>query len=110
MRVAPVRGALSNDDHGNCAYESFININVPADSVPRWQEVHQSRSTQPVCTDVLDWMTPSAFLLTFSDSDSLNLCNVLNVLHGKRLTNEMRLLHGKQLTNEMRLLHGKRMR
>ena len=34
-----------------------LHNNVPANLLPRWHKVHQSRAIQPRCTDVPDWVT-----------------------------------------------------
>ena len=34
-----------------------LHNNVPADLLPKWQKVRQSRATQPRSTDVPDWGT-----------------------------------------------------
>ena len=38
---------------------------VPADLLPKWQKVSQSRAIQPRCTDAPDWVTTSAIEATF---------------------------------------------
>ena len=53
---------------------------IPADLLPRWQKVRQSRATQPRCTDVPDWVTTSAVQPTFWDSDSFHF-----KCHGRHL-------------------------
>ena len=49
-----------------------LHDNVPADLLPMWQKVRQSRATQLRCTDVPDWATTYAMQPTFWDSDSFN--------------------------------------
>ena len=49
-----------------------LHDNIPADLLPRWRKVRQSRATQPRYTDVPDSMTTSAVQSTFWDSDVLN--------------------------------------
>ena len=46
----------------------------PAELLPRWQKVHQSRATQPRGTDAPDWVTTSVMQPTFWDTDSSIIC------------------------------------
>ena len=57
-----------------------LHDNVPADLLPRWQKVRQSRATQSRCTNVRNWATTSAMQPTSWDSDSCNF-----KCHGRQL-------------------------
>ena len=63
-----------------CDTRAGLHDNVPANLLPKWQKVHQSRVTQPRCADAPDWVTTSAVQPTFWDSDSFNF-----KCHGRQL-------------------------
>ena len=77
----PFRSVRTLSAHGLLQVcRTGLRDNVPADLLPRWQKVRQSRATQPRCTDVQIWVTNSAVEPNFWDSDSFHL-----KCHGRQL-------------------------